>query len=139
MKTNEWVVQNMLELERGGMLRIEDGRDMTVYLWNGSVWLTQDGDQRDVLLGAGGWFRIERKGVTVVYALAECALTLTSPYEERYAAVVQTVAPGGRRARTLYQSGPSTARSFVQRARSALRKGWNHLFPHAPGSAAAAT
>ena len=139
MKTKEWIVQNMLELKRGGMLRIEDGRDMTVYLWNGNVWLTQDGDRRDVLLGAGSWFRVERKGVTVVYALADCALTLTSPYAERYAAVLQTVEPGGRRARTLYQSAPSAAQSFVQRARAAVRRRRNSLFPHAPGSTAAAT
>jgi len=139
MKTNEWIVQNMLELKRGGMLRIEDGRDMTVYLWNGSVWLTQDGDRRDVLLGVGGWFRIERNGVTVVYALADCALTLTSPYEERYASVLQAVEPGGHRARTLYQTGPSAAQSLVQRTRAALSRRWNSLFPHTPGSTAAAT
>ena len=43
MQSNEWIVQDMLELDRGGMLRIEDGRGMLVYLWEGSAWLTQDG------------------------------------------------------------------------------------------------
>lgn len=138
MQGNEWIVQGMVELERGGVLRIEDGRQMLVYVWEGSVWLTQDGDGRDVMLGAGGWFRIERGGVTVVYALANCALTLTSPYEERYAAAVQTLQPGARRPHTLYQAAPSTTQSFARRARAALRRGWDSLFTPTPGSAAPA-
>lgn len=139
MQSNEWIVQGMVELKRGGMLRIEDGREMLVYVWEGSAWLTQDGDGRDVMIGAGGWFRINRKGVTVVYALAECALTLTSPYEERYAAAVQTVEPGGRRARTLYQTEPTAAQTLLRRAQAAVRKGWDGLFTPTPGSTAAAT
>jgi len=139
MQSNEWIVQGMVELDRGGMLRIEDGREMLIYLWEGSAWLTQDGDGRDVMLGAGGWFRIDRKGVTVVYALADSTLTLTSPYEERYAAALQTVVPGGRRVRTLYQAEPTAAQTFLRRARAAARKGWNGLFAPTPGSTAAAT
>ncbi len=138
MQGNEWIVQGMVELERGGVLRIEDGRQMLVYVWEGSVWLTQDGDGRDVMLGAGGWFRIERKGVTLVYALAGCVLTLTSPYEERYAAAVQTLQPGARRPRTLYQAAPGATQSFAHRARAALRRGWDSLFAPTPGSAAPA-
>jgi len=138
MQANEWIVQGMVELERGGMLRIEDGRHMLVYVWEGSVWLTQDGDGRDVMLGAGGWFRIERKGVTVVYALAPCALTLTSPHEARYAAAVQTLQPGARRPRTLYQAAPTASQTVARRVRAALRRGWDSLFAPTPGSAAPA-
>jgi len=122
MQANEWIIQDMLELERGGMLRIEDGRDLLIYLWEGSVWLTQDGDGRDVMLGAGSWFRLDRKGVAVVYALGRCALTLTSPYQERYAAALQVLEAGGRSPRTLYQRAPRAAATLVQRARTALRK-----------------
>jgi len=122
MRTEEWIVQGLVELKRGGMLRIEDGREMLVYLWKGSAWMAQDGEGRDVMLGAGGWFRLDRRGVAVLYALADCALTLTSPYEARYAAAVQVVEPGTRRPRTLYQSAPTAVQTFVQRGRAALRK-----------------
>lgn len=120
MKSDEWIVQGMVELKRGGMLRVEDGREMMVYVWQGSAWLTQGGDRRDVLLGAGGWFRLDRDGVAVLYALADCALTLTSPYEERYAAAVQSMQPGARRPHTLYQREPAAAQSFAQRLRAAI-------------------
>jgi hypothetical protein len=138
MQSNEWIVQDMLELERGGMLRIEDGRRMLVYLWEGSAWLTQDGEGRDVMLGAGSWFRIERGGVTLLYALAECRLTLTSPYEERYAAVVQAVQPGGRRPRTLYQAEPTILETLFGRLRAGLRRRLDSLGGPTPGSSAAA-
>jgi hypothetical protein len=138
MQTNEWIVQDMLALERGAMLRIEDGRDMLVYVWKGSVWLTQDGDGRDVLLGAGGWFRLDRKGVAVVYALGRCALTLTSPYQERYAAAVQLLEAGARSPRTLYQRAPRALPSLVQRVRTVLRRAREGLRLPAPDRTAAA-
>ncbi|MCG6951117.1 MAG: DUF2917 domain-containing protein [Betaproteobacteria bacterium] len=139
MQSNEWIVQDMLELKRGGMLRVEDGRRMLVYLWEGSAWLTQDGENRDVMLGAGSWFRIERGGVTLLYALAECRLTLTSPYEERYAVAVQAIHPGARLPRTLYQAQPTAVESAFGRLRAALRRRLDSLGSPAPGSSAAAS
>ena len=138
MQSKEWIVQGMVELRRGGVLRIEDGREMMVYLWDGNVWLTQDGEGRDVLLGAGGWFRIGRQGVTLVYALADCSITLTSPHEARYAAALQTLQPGARQPRTLYQAEPTAAQALLRRAKAALRKAWHGLFTPAPGPAAPA-
>ena len=138
MQNKEWIVKDMVELNRGGMLRIEDGREMLVYVWDGSVWLTQDGDGRDVMLGKGGWFRLDRKGVAVLYALADCALTLTSPYAERYAAAVQILQPGARGPSTLYQGAPRATRAFVERARTAIRKARHGLFAPTPGPAAVA-
>ena len=138
MQSNEWIVEDMLELRRSGVLRIEDGRGMLVYLWSGSAWLTQDGDRRDVMLGAGSWFRIDRGGVTLLYALADCQLTLTSPYEERYAAAVQALQPGARRPRTLYQAAPSVVETVFGRARTALRRGLDAIGGPAPGSNATA-
>jgi len=138
MEYNEWIVQGMVELKRGGMLRIEDGHEMRIYVWEGSAWLTQDGDRRDVLIGAGGWFRLDRDGVAVLYALSDCALTLTSPYEERYAAAVQSMQPGARRPHTLYQREPSTAPSIVQRLRAAARRAKDAVFAPSPDVAAPA-
>jgi hypothetical protein len=120
MQAKEWIVEAMVRINRGGMLRIEDGREMQVYVWEGSAWLTQDGDGRDVLVGAGGFFRLDRKGVTVVYALADCALTLTSPYAERHAATVQLIQPGGARPRTLYQGAPRAGGRLAQSLRATV-------------------
>jgi len=138
MQTNEWIVQEMLELERGAMLRIEDGRGMLVYVWKGSVWLTQDGEGRDVLLGAGGWFRLDRKGVAVVDALGRCALTLTSPHQEHYAGALQVIEAGARSPRTLSQRATRVVPSLVQRVRTVLGKARKGLRLPAPGRSAAA-
>ena len=103
MNGTEWIVKGSVELDRGGKLKIEDGREMLVYVWKGKVWLTQERDRRDVVLRAGEWFRLDRNGVAVVTALAGCALTLTSPYEERQASAVEVYPRAARAPRTLYR------------------------------------
>ena len=51
--TDECVVHGSLGMTRGSVLRIEDGQDMTIYAWEGGLWLTQEGDRRDRYLGPG--------------------------------------------------------------------------------------
>jgi Protein of unknown function (DUF2917) len=61
---------------------IANGCGMTVRVEAGSVWLTQEGIARDVLLSAGESFRIERDGSTLVSALkAPFALITLMPCE----------------------------------------------------------
>jgi hypothetical protein len=88
----EYLVQGNVQLARGGLLRVEDGAGMLLYVWSGGVWITQEGDRRDRHVPAGGWFRIERPGLTLVSALARSALTLTAPQPEGYAGRVELVA-----------------------------------------------
>jgi hypothetical protein len=61
MEPNEYLVHDKLRLARGSLLRIEDGREMLVHARDGCVWITQEGEGRDVLLEAGAadarWFR----------------------------------------------------------------------------------
>jgi hypothetical protein len=82
---NEYVVHGSLALPRGSVLRIEDGSDLLVYVWEGSLWLTQERDARDRYLGAGDWFRLDRDGVTVVSATSRATITVTAPKPEGYA------------------------------------------------------
>ena len=90
----EFLVQGNLPLVRGSMVRIEDGREMLVYVWSGSVWVTQEGDRRDRHVRAGGWVRIKASGLTLISALERCAIALTSPYEEGFAERVDLVRAG---------------------------------------------
>ncbi len=90
----EYLVQGNLPLVRGSLVRIEDGRDMLVYVWNGSVWITQEGDRRDRYVAAGGWFRITRAGLTLVSALDRSAISLTSPHEQGFAERIDLVRAG---------------------------------------------
>lgn len=78
-------MKNELTMTRGSLLRIEDGRELLIYVWEGSLWLTQDGDSRDRYLGAGDWFRLDRDGVAIAQATRRSTVTLTAPQHELYA------------------------------------------------------
>jgi len=82
---NEYVVQGSLAMARGSFLRIEDGADLLLYVWEGELWLTQEREHRDRWLKAGDWFRLDRDGQALVQAMARTVITITSPEPERSA------------------------------------------------------
>jgi hypothetical protein len=46
--------------------RIRDGRDLLLTVQYGTVWITQAGSIKDIFIGAGGSFLIDRDGCTLV-------------------------------------------------------------------------
>ena len=101
--TDEYVVHGSLGMTRGSVLRIEDG-DMTIYVWEGGLWLTQEGDRRDRYLGPGDCFRIQRHGVTLAQATARSKVSLTAPRAELYAKRVAMTKAGTGIQAELYAS-----------------------------------
>ena len=77
MARHEYVVHGPLELVRGNMVRIEDGRGMTVRVASGEVWITEEGDPRDRFVTAGRVMRITSRGVTLVSALSRSSISLS--------------------------------------------------------------
>jgi hypothetical protein len=67
-----------MELERGRLVRIEDGRGMLVRVTSGSVWVTEEGDSRDRIVTAGKRFRIGSGGVTLISAISPGTIALGS-------------------------------------------------------------
>jgi hypothetical protein len=63
-------------LPRGGMRRIIDGRGLLLLCLEGRLWLTQEGDGRDIVLEPGQIARVERDGLTIVQALRDARLQL---------------------------------------------------------------
>ncbi|HJZ42378.1 MAG TPA: DUF2917 domain-containing protein [Hyphomicrobiaceae bacterium] len=61
------------------MHRIENGKGTEVLCLQGAVWITQEGDPRDIVLSPGQSFVVDRRGVAVVYALKEAAITVGTP------------------------------------------------------------
>lgn len=123
---NEFVVHGSVSLERGGVLRIEDGCDLLVYVWEGGLWLTQEGEARDRYIGTGGWFRLDRDGIAVGTATGRTSLTVTSPRPEGYARRVSLSRRRGEPQVELY-AAPGRAAGF-----------WARLFaPHARPTTAA--
>ncbi len=58
------------------ILRLRDRDGDRVECLDGSVWITQDGDPRDIVLDAGEAFTLDRRGTTLVYALANARVVV---------------------------------------------------------------
>lgn len=56
--------------------RIEAGKGLRVQCLTGTLWLTQDGDPRDIVLEAGDGATIEHDGLSIVSALSDAQFLL---------------------------------------------------------------
>lgn len=65
-----------LHLRGAQLLRIESAAGWTIRALSGSVWITQDGDVRDVVLDAGQSFIPDRDGDVVVSPFGEARVCL---------------------------------------------------------------
>ena len=74
-----YVIHGGIGLGHGTLARIEEGAGMLVYVWEGEIWITQEGDRRDYFVRGGQWFRIDRGGATLLHALSSASVTLTAP------------------------------------------------------------
>ena len=97
----ERVKRGPVALARGMVLRIVDGHGTTVTVSRGGLWITQEGDRRDRYVGAGGSFRIDAPGLTLISALRRSVISLSAPEERSFAARLMNMwtgwfAPGAR-------------------------------------------
>lgn len=56
-------------LPKDAFLHIRNGQGQSLLVHEGLVWITQNGDPRDLFLAAGEFFRLNRPGLTIVQAL----------------------------------------------------------------------
>jgi Protein of unknown function (DUF2917) len=68
-----------ITLPRHGLHRLDDARGVLVSALTGTLWITQQGDARDIVLEAGDDALIEHDGLTLVTALADARFVLTAP------------------------------------------------------------
>src|SRR5262245_11030447 len=74
-------------LPRGKTLRIQDGKGALLYVREGEVWLTQEGDTKDHILTAGQTFRLERDGASLVYSFRRSVIGMTRRRERSASAL----------------------------------------------------
>ena len=97
-----------LLLERWDTVELIDAAGATAALDKGCVWITMDGDRRDIMLGAGESWTVERNGRTLVQAEAPSTLRIAEPAAEqdRTPAWARAVAAvGGWATRALRRDG----------------------------------
>lgn len=89
MDAREFVVPRTVELRRGSLMRIAGAPGLTVHVWTGMLWITEEGDRADHLVQAGGAFRLTRPGVALVSALQTASLSLDAPRATPFAGAIE--------------------------------------------------
>jgi hypothetical protein len=83
-RRKEWMMeirldQTAVKLAEHNTISIVDGKGARIAVTEGSVWITQDHDPRDVMLTAGESFVLDRNGKTIVEALRDAEVALDAP------------------------------------------------------------
>ena len=84
---------NMMEttIPHGRTLRIQDGKNFELKVVAGCLWVTQEHDTEDEVLGVGERFHVTRDGVTLAHAFKEVRIQIACSAE----AGMPTVTLGG--------------------------------------------
>ena len=77
MRTRPYARSTVLHTHVTVALRDRDGERIDCL--GGQLWITQDGDQRDVVLKPGESFVLDRPGTALVSALSEARFVLRRP------------------------------------------------------------
>lgn len=71
-----------LALGRRDTLILEAARGALVRCVEGLLWITQDGDRADHIVGAGDSFRVDRDGSVIVQATRPARVAIESPRDD---------------------------------------------------------
>ena len=66
----------MTQMVRGELLKISDALGCEIRVRQGRLWITQQHDTGDYVIEAGGSFRINRPGLTLVSAMKASTIDL---------------------------------------------------------------
>lgn len=115
-----YLVHGGMDLARGSSVRIEDGAGILVYVWEGELWVTQEGDQRDHFVTPGRWFRLQRDGASLLHATQRSHVTLTAPTPANYARLI-AMRPAGTGTPQMIYEASREPRSWLDRLRYRFR------------------
>jgi hypothetical protein len=99
-----------IELNRNGfclkpnqLVKVRGGLGHSIVCHSGSVWVTQDGDLRDVILRAGESFTLDREGPALLQAFEQGAISIAQSKPQsratRLAGFLKSALPGAGPAR----------------------------------------
>ena len=72
----------VLELKAGQVITLDDAIGASVQARLGSVWITEEGDVRDIVLGPGEQRVIKRAGRTLIQAMQTSWISIRTPQLE---------------------------------------------------------
>ncbi len=68
---NQDLIQGACTLAKGKIRHVHGDRGRRVECLSGAIWITQDGDRRDIVLAAGEAFDFDRRGDALLSAFAD--------------------------------------------------------------------
>ena len=75
MKRNSADFTCLDRLARNTLLALEGAQGLEVRVHRGAIWLTQQDDRRDIVIGTGEAFRLDRDGRAVIEALQDATVS----------------------------------------------------------------
>jgi len=96
---DERIVADGIFLQYRAVLRITDGAGLLVAAHAGTLWITEEGDRRDIVVTNGRSHRIESDRLVIVNALVPTSVTISAPLgiPERW--TIDGKGPGGEASR----------------------------------------
>jgi len=79
---NQDLINGSRTLEKGRIRHVHAEKGRRVECLAGWIWITQDGDLRDIVLGAGEAFDFDRRGDALLSALADSRYLVLSETED---------------------------------------------------------
>ena len=71
-----------VDMHDGDLVKLDNARGTTLRVASGTLWVTQERDNHDIVLNGGDVWVVERDGLTLVQAQARTALCLVGPGAE---------------------------------------------------------
>jgi hypothetical protein len=72
------------QLARGELIQLDGARGTRLRVTRGTLWVTLERDLRDIVLGAGDSFTIDRGGVTVIEAQGEATVCVGAHHVDEH-------------------------------------------------------
>ena len=73
------ITRSTVTLAHDDLLAVRDGVGTRIVCRSGNLWITQEGDVKDAIIGPTDAFTIRKPGLTIVTALQSSSLTLIGP------------------------------------------------------------
>lgn len=133
---DERIVADGVFLEYRGVLRIARGKGLLLAARGGTLWITEAGDRRDLIVTNGRWYRLKTDGLAIINALEPTSVTISAPLgipaRWRIDGAGVSIRPGTRGNRAArnfwawvlrrYRSGAHAARRVQQSVRDAQQR-----------------
>jgi hypothetical protein len=78
--------QHVLDLAHEGLLAIRDGQSTRIRVQEGTLWVTEEGDVKDTVLGRGESYTLRRPGIAVLTALGATRIIVEGSAREQRSA-----------------------------------------------------